>query len=167
MPNPSNIARFSPAPMRDYARDAVQAVEQDRRKGVLAWRIANHLCLQTRAATGRPTAELTQVTPAEREHYLQLAAAVVALTESIDTTAPPTAFEIVRYEQRKALGLARAKGRIEARRLGHEMDVFRPSSDGYELATCRRCGAGVSIHIETAEVSASRQLGLPCEANGR
>ena len=163
-PQISNVAPFSPAPIREYARAAVEAVRTDQRHGVLAWRIANHLVAQLRHLAGRPTAELSQVPPSEREFYITLAQAVIALTESIDAAAPPTAYEIARYESRKALGLARARGRSEARRLGHDIDVYRPSEPGYELATCRACGAGVSIHLETAGISVSRQLELPCES---
>ncbi|HVL65772.1 MAG TPA: hypothetical protein VM364_00790 [Vicinamibacterales bacterium] len=164
MPHQSTkVTPFSPAPLREYAREAVAAARCDQRHGVLAWRIASHLVGQVRTLTGRPSAELSQVPPAEREFYIGLAQAAIALMESIDGEAPPTATEILRYEQRKALALARAKARADARRFGHEMDVWRPSDPGYELSTCRRCGAGVTLHLESAGISAARQLELPCQ----
>lgn len=164
MPQQSSaVTPFSTSPIREYARAAVEAAKLDQRDGIAAWRVANHLCMQLRIHTSRPTAELSQVPEVERQSYLALAQVAIAIVRSIDTPeGAPTAFEIARHEHLKALHMGRANARREARRLGHEMNVYRPSTPGYELATCRRCGAGVTIHIETAGVSLSEQLELRC-----
>ncbi len=161
-----NLRPFQRNPVSAYAQDAVEAVKLDQRQGVLAWRIAEFLLSQLRPLTNRPTARLEAVQPHEREFYLQLAFACVALTESIEGSAPPTPNEIRRYEGRKALALARARARHDAARAGHELDVFRPDEPGYDAAVCRRCGAGVRIHIDTAGVSAAELLAAPCAGSG-
>ncbi len=158
----SNLRPFPRNPLSAYAQDAVAAVKLDQRQGVLAWRIAEYLLSQLRPLTNRLTARLEAVQPHEREFYLQLAFACIALTESIEGSAPPTPNEIRRYEERKALALARARARQDASRLRHQLDVFRPIEPGYEEAHCLSCHAGVRIHQGTAWTSPSEQLAVPC-----
>lgn len=161
-PQPSKISPHPQSPIREYARRAVEGLKVDQRSGVLAWRIATYLITQAYSLRGRQLGSLEDAPARERDHYLSLANVVIALSVSIDTDAPPTPGEIARYEQRKSMVLAKAKARHEAARLGHELEMFRPGEYGYELAACRRCHAGVSIHIETAEVSAASLLREQC-----
>lgn len=149
--------------VRTYAKDAVGAVAYDQRQGVLIWRLADHLIQQLRTLTNRPPIHLEQAPPAEQQFYVGLAQTLYAITAAIDE-APPTPGEVRRYEQRKQLALARARARCEATRLHHDLDVFRPSEPGYELACCRHCRGGVSIHLDTGALSISEQLSQPCRA---
>ncbi len=154
----------SDSPITRYARDAVAAVAYDQRQGVLIWRMADHLVGELRTPTGRPTAHLDQVPQPEQDFYVGLAQRLFAMHAAIATDALPTAGEIHRYEQRKQLSLTRARARVEARRFGHELDVFRSAEPGYESAFCLRCRAGVSIHRDTAGLSISDDLQQPCRA---
>jgi hypothetical protein len=157
------VARSSKSPVRAYAHDAVAAVAHDQRQGVLIWRWAEHLLQQFRSLSNRPIVRLDDVPPNEQQFYLDRATTLLAIESAIDTTAPPTAGEIRRHEERQALGLARARVRHDAARLGHELDVWRPGEPGYQLAFCRRCRAGGSIHVATAAISVSAQLTASCQ----
>ena len=164
-PQRNNLQRFSPDPMRQYARQAIAATKEDRRHGILAWRIATHLVNTARSRGGFVPTDLHHIPARDRDYYLAIAQAVIALTESIDGAAPPTPGEIARYEQRKSLSLARARAHTDAARLGHELDGFRLGDAGDELALCRGCGAGVSIHTDTAGIFASPLLQTQCSVS--
>lgn len=60
----------------------------------------------------------------------------------------------------------RAIARLRQTALGakHDLSVFRPDAqrDGFLLASCRGCGAGASIHLETGVDSPSEQLAQAC-----
>jgi len=158
------VAPAADNPIRAYARDAVEATRLDEVHGVLVWRIAELLCQQLRHLTNKPAVRLYAVPPNEQAFYLGLARAVESQRAAIETIAPPTPGESRRYQQRKALELARARVRLESARLGHELDVFRPDDRaGWDLAFCRKCRAGVSLHLDTAVASVSEQLEAPCQ----
>jgi hypothetical protein len=156
------VTRSDESPIRRYARDAVAAVTADALIGVLQWRIATMAADRLRQYLRLPLLPLELVPTEERELYLQIAANTLALVESIDGDAPPTAGEIRRYERRRQLLLTRARVRCDAVRLRHELLDFQPSESGYELARCRWCHAGVSIHLGTAAASASAGFEALC-----
>lgn len=61
------------------------------------------------------------------------------------------------------LAVARHLARKLARRHGHLLEPFRAGQmEGYELAFCRYCHVGVSLHLGTAALSASSHLEQDC-----
>lgn len=132
--------------------------------GVLLERVADYLCVQLRALHGKPTARIFDVPVGERTQMYQFAVGILGLVRTIDGELPPTAAEIQRFSQNKALVLARGRVGCQARANRHRLSVWRPyiGHPGYELAVCERCGAGASIHIETARESLSELLLAPC-----
>jgi hypothetical protein len=46
---------------------------------------------------------------------------------------------------------------------GHHLEAFRRGEGpGYELAFCKACRAGISIHLGTAHLSASEAISEAC-----
>lgn len=166
---PAQSSKLQPveqSPFRAYAREAVMA-RVDQVRGVLTRRIAQYLLNQVRCRDRRPTTTLDRVMPGERDFYMTLARGVLAGGDAIQTTEPPSAGELYRYERDKAMALARGRARIDAATLQHRLDVFRPAIDrNSETAFCSRCGAGVSITNDTAAISASEPLTRACVPTG-
>lgn len=150
----SNLRRFTADPIRQYAREAVAATKLDRLEGVVAWRIADYLCSQMRDRS------LDTLPMTEQENFVERAVYLMGLMHDYE----PTAHELLRYEQRKTLRLAEAKVRHEATRLRHQLEAFRVTEPGRELAFCLRCHAGVTIYLDTAGISRSPLLESLCEA---
>lgn len=140
----------------------------DQVRGVLTWRVAEFLLNQARTLNSRSTVRLEAAFPREREYYLTLARGVMRHVDAVESMDPPSQAEIHRYECLKAMALARGRARLDASAHRHELDVFRPSFDRLaETAVCRHCGAGVSINLGTAAISASELLAEPCPSRNR
>lgn len=165
----TNVVAIRTSPIRDYARDAVAAVQFDRRQGVLAWRVADYLLGQMRLLAGHSALPLDRVSPRERDFYLGLALTIQALHTSIETDAPPTESELYRYEQRKQRALARSRVRCIATANRHVLSVWRPDPDrpGVELVHCDACGAGASLRQDSGDESVSALLSQPCARQAR
>lgn len=158
---PSDAAAQSP--LRRYASDAVAATQAQRVQLVLRRRIAERLATALCEYVGRPSTALDDLPPNARAWCLSHGAVIVAITESITTTAPPTQGELRRVDAERALHLAQARARCEATRLGHALGPFRPSGiAGDVLASCDHCGASVHIHTITTAVAISELLKHPC-----
>lgn len=71
-----------------------------------------------------------------------------------------------RLQERRARAdaFARAVIQCQATANSHRLSGWRPDPDrpGYELACCADCGAGVSVHVETAYLSPSDGIVSPC-----
>lgn len=143
---------------RTYARSVIET-RADLVSRVLQERIADYLCVELRGAG------LAQVTADDatlmRERARNL---LLHLLHEIKAERPPTPFKIAQVAQAKALTLARARVRCQASAHQHALSVWRPDPErpGYELASCDRCQAGVSIHVGQAQESLSEALLLPC-----
>lgn len=76
---------------------------------------------------------------------------------------------IAKYEQRRQLVFAHCTVRCYAAANSHQLSIWRPDPDrpGYELAACERCGAGASLHVDTARESISDALLTTCSAVAR
>lgn len=164
--HPSNVHPIRQSPLLRFARMAISHLQQDELTGVAIERIADYLCVFRREELGRETARLNQVSPRERETHLATATAIVGIIHGLAGDRPPTDAERARYQASKARGLAYARVRLQAVDHRHRLDVWRPDPDrpGYELIQCLRCGAGASIHLETARESASEALLAECPA---
>jgi hypothetical protein len=161
-PFPEQPAREHP--LRTFARAIVAEAATDQRHGILAWRIADYLVGQLQAAAGGRLVGLEDLSRAEQDFYLRLATTAVAIVDSLDLDAPASPREVRRYELRKALALARARVTLDARHRRHDLGEFRETTPGHDLAVCRHCGVGVSIHLGTAGISVSAPLEQPCTA---
>lgn len=163
----SKLRLVAESPLRAYAREAVAVASQDQVRGVLTWRIAQYLLNNQRVLSGRPTADLALVPPRERHYMQDLARGVLREVDRIEDD-PPAPSEVLRHNLEQSLVLARAKARLEAEAQGHKLDVWRPTIDDprTETAFCLRCRAGVAIHQQTAHVSASAAMQLPCARTG-
>jgi hypothetical protein len=149
--------------LRAYAREAVAQASVDQVRGVLHWRIAQRLLTQQKFLLGHPDVVLDRARPNERDFYLSLAGQVLELIDRIERTDPPTLGELARYDQRKAITLARQRARLDAATQQHRLGVFRPTFDRVsETALCERCGAGVSITVGSAAISMSELLETEC-----
>ena len=165
MPNQSSKLRpFREPPLRAFAREAVTLANEDIVTGVLLERIAQYLCTQLRCLHGKPTAALADVPVGERNQMMQYAIGIFGLVQTIEHDAPPSDAEIRRYIRGRQLTLARGRVRCQAVTFRHRLSVWRPDADrhGYELAVCERCGAGASIHVDTARESLSEPLLALC-----
>lgn len=138
--------------------------QEDVTRGVLIDRLAEFFSQNIRGLHGKPRLSLLQVPPNEAAEMRQWAACAMRLVDEIEAERPPTAFEVTRYEQRKALVLAHGRVRVQAWANHHKLSVWRPDPDrdGRELAACELCGAGASIHLETGQESLSDQLLRVC-----
>jgi hypothetical protein len=158
-PNPTS----SPSPLREFAREAVDAVTADRVQLVLRRRIEQHLALALRLRLGLPLCSFDQLSPGERTWCTQQAAVLVAIAESIHADAPPTEGELRYVDAQRALQLAQSTVRCQAVEQGHELRGWRPAAiAGYQENFCERCGVGARIHVATTGVSIAPQLSQPC-----
>lgn len=156
------IERKSPEPLRQYARETIDAVRPDLRQGVLVWRMAERILEALRQRNGQSAIELAHAPQAEQQFATRLAQDLFQQTIAIDAGLPPTPDEIRQYEQRKETALRRAFAKMRAYDWGHQIDSFRPSEPGYELARCTRCGAGVSLYLRTGELFGDGTLNQKC-----
>lgn len=160
----SALQLVSESPHRAHARAALSMAHEDVTRGVLLERLAEFLCQQVRGLHGKPKVTLLQVLPGEASEFRQWAANVMRLADEIEAERPPTAFEIARYEQRKALVMAHHRVRCQAVANGHLLGVWRADIDrvGFELASCEHCSAGASVRLDSAIESISDSLLASC-----
>jgi hypothetical protein len=152
------------APLRQFAREAMDVTRLTAEQGVLQWQFGQCLLNHLRRHAGDSSTSLSLVPVVEREWLLSIAADLVQIATAIDGVARPTAYEMERFQQRKAVGLGKARLRCEAERLGHVLSDFGLSSvEGYEVAVCQQCEAGATVHLESGTVQSSAELKASCK----
>lgn len=130
-------------------------------------RIAQAIADDQRILTGRPSCDLRQLLPAEREQYLALARRVLRIRLDLEGwTEPATLGEVARVEREDRLLQLQIDLRDAADRLDHSMGTWqwlRQAGGVWFLRSeCRHCHAAMEINTQTQAVSREPKVLLEC-----